>query len=131
MIKPISDMPDGTIGFRAHGAVTRDDYRDVLEPAMRAAAETGEIRMLYELAPGFEMKAGAMLEDAKTGLGLGIGHHSAWKRTAVVTDADWVANAMTCSRGWRRVTCACSGSASWRPPSGGWPGSSLLRRPQP
>ena len=49
MIKPISDMPDGTIGFRAHGAVTRDDYRDVLEPAMRAAAETGEIRMLYEL----------------------------------------------------------------------------------
>jgi hypothetical protein len=94
MIKPISDMPDGTIGFRAHGAVTRDDYRDVLEPAMRAAAETGEIRMLYELAPGFELKAGAMLEDAKTGLGLDIGHHSAWKRTAVVTDADWVANAM-------------------------------------
>src|SRR5215468_6273148 len=94
MIHQITEMPEGTIGFRAHGAVTRDDYRDVLEPALRGAAETGEIRLLFAMERDVEMKAGAMLEDAKTGLGLGIGHHSAWKRTAVVTDADWVANAM-------------------------------------
>jgi hypothetical protein len=31
--------------------------------------------------------------DVKTGLGLGIGHHSAWKRSAIVTDVDWVGKA--------------------------------------
>jgi hypothetical protein len=30
----------------------------------------------------------------KTGLGIGVGHHSAWKRFALVTDVEWVAKAM-------------------------------------
>jgi hypothetical protein len=29
----------------------------------------------------------------KTGLGLGVGHHSAWRRSAIVTDVEWVAKA--------------------------------------
>ncbi len=29
----------------------------------------------------------------KTGLGLGVGHHSAWKRSAIVTDVEWLAKA--------------------------------------
>lgn len=94
MIERIEDLSPGAIGFRASGKVTADDYRDVLEPALREAAEAGEIRLLYVLDSDFEMDAGAMVQDAKTGLGLGIGHHSAWKRTAVVTDVDWIAKAM-------------------------------------
>jgi SpoIIAA-like len=35
----------------------------------------------------------AWFDDIKTGLGLGIGHHSAWKRSAIVTDVDWVGKA--------------------------------------
>ena len=35
MIKRIDDMPAGTIGFRANGKLTRDDYRNVLEPVLR------------------------------------------------------------------------------------------------
>jgi hypothetical protein len=41
MIERIDDMPAGTIGFKADGKLTRDDYRNVLEPVLRAAAESG------------------------------------------------------------------------------------------
>lgn len=94
MIEPIEDMPAGTVGFRASGRVTRDDYRRVLEPALRDAVERGEVRLLYALDGEFEMEPGAVFEDARTGAGLGLAHHSAWKRTAIVTDAEWVARSI-------------------------------------
>ena len=34
------------------------------------------------------------MEDAKTGLKLGLGHMKAWKRTAIVTDVDWIRKAI-------------------------------------
>lgn len=84
-------MPAGTIGFRATDRVTRDEYRDVLLPPMRAAAEAGEVRLLFAIGPGFErFEPGALMEDTKAGVSLGIGHPHAWKRTALVTDADWI-----------------------------------------
>lgn len=92
MIEAITDMPAGAIGFRASGEVTREEYREVLAPAMREAADSGEIRLLFVLAEGFEeLSAGAMVEDAKAGLDLGIFKHSAWRRTAVVTEVEWIA----------------------------------------
>jgi SpoIIAA-like len=94
MIEPIGDMQAGTIGFRASGEVTREDYRRVLEPALREAVQSGEVRMLYVVEADFEMDGSAVLEDAKTGLKLGLGHISAWKRTAVVTDVEWVRRAV-------------------------------------
>ena len=93
MIERIDDMPAETIGFRASGKLTRADYREVLEPALRDAAEKGEIRMLFSLTDFDWLEPGAWYEDLKTGLGLGIGHHSAWKRSAIVTDVDWVGKA--------------------------------------
>lgn len=39
MVERIDDMPAGTIGFRASGKLSRDDYREVMEPGLRAAAE--------------------------------------------------------------------------------------------
>jgi SpoIIAA-like len=94
MIEPLEGMPAGTIGFRATGHVTRDEYRDVLLPAMREAAEAGEVRMVFAAGPGFEeFEAGALLEDTKAGITLGIGHPRAWRRTAVVTDVEWIAKA--------------------------------------
>jgi len=93
MVEKIEDMPAGTIGFRAAGELTRDDYREVLEPALREAAEGGEIRMLFQLTEFHGLEPSAWFEDLKTGLGLGIGHHSAWKRSAVVTDVEWIGKA--------------------------------------
>jgi SpoIIAA-like len=94
MIERIEGMPAGVVGFRASGEVSAEDYRTVLEPALREAVESGEVRMLYLLPSDVKMDAGAMLQDAKTGLDLGIGHHSAWRRTAIVTDIDWVRKAL-------------------------------------
>lgn len=94
MIERIADVPAGCVGFRASGEVSADDYRQVLEPTLRDAAESGEIRMLFALDGDFEMDVGAMVQDAKTGLSLGIGHHSAWKRSAIVTDVEWIDRAM-------------------------------------
>jgi hypothetical protein len=93
MVQRIDDMPAGTIGFRASGKLTRGDYREVLEPVLRKAAETGEIRMLFTLTAFEGLEPAAWFDDIKTGLGLGIGHHSAWKRSAIVTDVDWVGKA--------------------------------------
>jgi hypothetical protein len=88
-------MPDGTIGFRATGRVSRDEYRDLLLPAMRAAAEAGEVRMVFAVGPGFErFEPGALADDTKVGVTLGIGHLHSWKRTALVTDVDWIGKAL-------------------------------------
>ena len=85
MIERIEDMPAGTIGFSASGKLTRADYKDVLEPVLRDAAEAGEIRMVFEIKDFKGLEPPAWYEDIKTGLGLGLGHHSAWKRSAIVT----------------------------------------------
>lgn len=91
MIERIDPMPAGTIGFRASGRLTRDDYRNVIEPVLGAAAKAGEIRMLFEITDFNGVEPAAGYEDLKTGLGLGWGHRSAWRRTAVVTDLEWLA----------------------------------------
>jgi hypothetical protein len=94
VIETLDDMPAGTIGFRATGRVTRDEYREVLLPQLRAAAESGEVRMLFAVGPGFrDFEPGALLEDTKTGITLGIGHLRSWKRVALVTDVEWIAKA--------------------------------------
>jgi len=93
MIERIEDMPAGTIGFRASGKLTRADYKDVLEPVLREAAESGEIRMVFEITDFKGLEPAAWYQDIKTGLGLGLGHHSAWKRSAIVTDVDWICKA--------------------------------------
>lgn len=52
------------------------------------------MRLLFEIDSGFGMDAGAVFEDAKTGLKLGLGHMKAWQRTAIVTDVDWIRKAI-------------------------------------
>lgn len=93
MVERIEDMPAGTIGFRASGKLTREDYKEVLEPVLQEAVDSGEVRMLFCLTEFKGLEPGAWFDDVKTGLGLGIGHHSAWKRSAIVTDVEWVGKA--------------------------------------
>ena len=93
MVEKIDDMPAGTIGFRASGKLTSEDYREVLVPTLREAVEAGEVRMLFVLSDFEELEPRAWLEDAKTGIELGFLKHSAWKRSAIVSDAEWVKKA--------------------------------------
>ena len=93
MIERLEAMPPGTIGFRAAGKLTQADYRDVLEPALRDAVAQGGIRLLFQITDFQGLEPAAWWDDVKTGFGLGIGHRSAWKKWAIVTDIDWIAKA--------------------------------------
>jgi hypothetical protein len=94
MIERIDDMPAGTVGLRAAGKLSKDDYTEVLEPALREGVESGELRLLFVLTDFDGLEAAAIPEDMKTGLGAWVRDHSAWKRFALVTDVEWVAKAM-------------------------------------
>jgi SpoIIAA-like len=94
MIERIEGMPAGTVGLRASGKLSRDDYRNVLEPALEEGVASGELRLLFVLADFDGLEHGAWIEDAKTGLNAWVRDHAAWKRFALVTDVEWVAKAM-------------------------------------
>jgi stage II sporulation SpoAA-like protein len=93
MIEPIEDMPAGTIGLRAWGKLSKEDYRERLEPALNAAAESGELRLVFVLTDFQGLEPGVWVEDVKTGLRVWVRDHSAWKRFALITDVEWVAKA--------------------------------------
>ncbi len=94
MIEQLAGMPAGTIGFRVAGDVTREDYTGTLVPALHAVMEAGsELRTLYLIEDLDELEAGALWEDGKLGFDLGVRHHGDWKRSAIVTDIEWMARA--------------------------------------
>jgi hypothetical protein len=92
VIEPLANLPANVIGFEAIGEVEASDYRDVLVPAIDAAAEQGEVRLVYVLGDRFKSYSmGAGWLDAK----LGLRHFGAWKRAALVSDHDWVQHLVT------------------------------------
>jgi hypothetical protein len=94
MIEEIDGMPGGTIGFRASGAVDVEEYKRVLMPPLERAVDEGHVRLLFEAGPDFEKFDPATLwADTKNSVNLGVRHHDAWERTAMVTDVDWIARA--------------------------------------
>src|SRR5688572_6422282 len=94
MIERLADMPPGTVGFRARGEIEREDYDDVLVPALQRALEAGEgLRTLYVIEDLDEIEPGALWADSKLGFDLGVRHHKAWVRSAIVTDIGWMARA--------------------------------------
>lgn len=91
LIENVTDLPSGTLGFRASGRITSDEYREMIEP-IYAALERGEkLNIYFELRDDFEgLDLGALLQDAKAAGSIGLKHRSSWQRMALVTDKDWV-----------------------------------------
>ncbi len=86
MIKPLTNLPAGVIGFEVAGKIEAEDYRDVVLPAVEKAAQSGDVRFLIVIPEFHGMSVGALWQDLK----VGTEHLRAWKRIAVVTDIDWV-----------------------------------------
>ena len=86
MIKELSDLPPGVVGFEATGTLKAEDYRDVVLPALERASASGEVRFVVIIPEFHGMSGGALWQDLK----VGVEHFRAWKRIAVVTDMDWV-----------------------------------------
>jgi hypothetical protein len=94
MVERIEDMPEGTIGFRVDGDVEREDYTNVLRPALEEAMQGGgNLRTLYVIEDLDDIEGGALWEDMKLGVDLGVRHHKQWERSAIVTDIHWMARA--------------------------------------
>jgi hypothetical protein len=92
MIRPRSDMPTGVLGLEAVDEVEKEDYENVIVPAVNAAiAEHGKVRLVYVLGPEFDDYEGeAAWEDLK----LGAQHPASFERIAIVTDARWASPAI-------------------------------------
>jgi SpoIIAA-like len=95
MIKELGDMPAGVIGFEATGMLRAEDYRDVVLPALERAAAGGEVRFVIVIPEFRGISGGAVWQDLR----VGVEHFRAWKRIALVTDIDWMAQ-MTTLFGW-------------------------------
>src|SRR6476659_11500377 len=88
MLRQMSDMPAGTIGFEAIGEVEDDDWEDAVEPVLRREIADGhEIRLLYLLGT----EARDIDHDAVTAdSGFRARHATSFERVAVVSDEDWM-----------------------------------------
>jgi hypothetical protein len=91
MIKELSGLPAGVIGFETTGKLRAEDYRDVVLPALGRAAAGGEVRFVVVISEFQGMSDGALWQDLK----VGAEHLRAWKRIAVVTDIEWVEHMIT------------------------------------
>lgn len=90
MIEPLDDAPAGTIGFRVAGELTDSDYADVLAPALKAAAASGEVRLLLVGGEGFDLGSlKERFEAARKDPELDLGHSKDWRRVGVVADANF------------------------------------------
>ncbi len=92
MIRLLGHMPVGVLGLEAIDDVEKEDYENVVLPAIEAAvAEHGKVRLVYVLGPEFDDYEGeAVWEDLK----LGARHPTSFERMAVVTDARWAGPAV-------------------------------------
>ena len=96
MIRELSDLPQGVIGFEVTGKLQAEDYRDVVLPALERAAASGEVRFVIVIPEFGGMSGGALWQDLK----VGIEHLRAWKRIAA---AYRIIDELTSERGL--VTC--------------------------
>ena len=92
MLRRITDMPAGTIGFEAIGEVEDDDWEEAVEPVLRREIADGrKVRMLYLLGPeAREVEGDAMRADT----GFRARHATSFDRVAVVSDEDWMRPAL-------------------------------------
>lgn len=85
-------MPAGVLGLEAIDDVEREDYENVILPAVeQSIAEHGKLRLVYVLGPAFDDYEGeAVWEDLK----LGARHPGSFERMAIVTNARWAGPAV-------------------------------------
>jgi hypothetical protein len=64
MLRMISDMPPGTIGFEAIGEVEDDDWEQTVEPLLRREIAAGtKVRLLLSASPWSRTRSGLDLRS--------------------------------------------------------------------
>jgi hypothetical protein len=84
MIELIEDLPRNVIGLSVKGRVTKEEFQEILAPAIAKSLRwRDKIRLYYELGSRFP---GSGWDD----LDLGFENASCCERIAIVTDIAWV-----------------------------------------
>ena len=83
MLALIHDLPSNVVGVKATGVVSKEDYENVLLPALdELYKRTGAVSLLLQLETELHnYTTGAWIEDAKTGLK----YFAKWKKVAIVS----------------------------------------------
>jgi len=93
MIEELQDVPAGVAGIRISGRVTAEDFQQ-FKPTLDRMLDSEEIRFVEVIGPDYEgFGPGGLLADIQQGINT-LTHIRALKRTAVVTDKEWVAHAL-------------------------------------
>ena len=92
MLRRMTDVPVGTIGFEAVGEIEDDDWEEAAEPVLREEIAAGrKVRLLYVLGPAARgVEGDAMKADTE----FRARHASSFERVAVVSDEDWMRPAL-------------------------------------
>jgi hypothetical protein len=92
MIDVLTGFPENVLGLCISGHVTRKDYQSVVIPEVEAALKRVQKLNLYcQVDNDFSgLDIAAMWDDFR----MGLGHLRQWGRIAVVTDLEWIGNAL-------------------------------------
>ena len=100
MVDRLAGLPPGVLGFRASGRLSRDEYRELIEPIHEALDRGEKLNLLFVFDDDFHgLDTAALWEDVKAAGSIGLGHRSAWGRMALVTDKDWIRHGVS-AFGW-------------------------------
>jgi hypothetical protein len=92
VLRPMRDMPPGTVGFDAVGDVDDDDWEDVAEPVLRRDIAAGhKVRLLYLFGTRAQDIEGDVV---KADTGFRARHAQDFERVAVVSDESWIKPAL-------------------------------------
>jgi SpoIIAA-like len=68
LIETVTDLPAGTLGFRASGTISSDEYRQMMEPAYAALERGKKLNIYFELTEDFHgLDSGALLAGPQSG----------------------------------------------------------------
>ena len=107
MFTPIDRLPNGVIGFEAHGRITATDRQAVLVPSIDAARCAGRIKLLYVAGSDFDGYEPRTLFDEAI---FGTRHFTFFERIAFVGEDGPYARAIDALEGLipaalRRFAC--------------------------
>ena len=93
MIEELQNMPAGVSGIRVSGRVTAEDFHK-FKPTMERMLDSKDIRFVEVIGPDYEgFGSGGLLADIRQGF-RNLPHLRAFRRTAVVTDKEWIAHTL-------------------------------------
>ena len=97
MLELIPNVPDNVLAIEAKGEVTKEDYEEVIFPAMeKKTKDYAKIRCLFHIGPDYTgITGGGLLQDDK----VGRKYFQSFEKIAVVTGEKRLRNAFK-AFGW-------------------------------